>query len=131
MSDFSRVDRVSEQIKRELAELIRLEVSDPRVTLVTITDVQVARDFSHAKVYFTRLDGQHEAALEGLQRASGFLRRQLGRRIKIRLTPELIFKFDQTLDNANRLSDLIDQAVSEDQALHQHQEREDNGGEKA
>lgn len=114
MAKFSRVDRVAEQIQRDLAELIRLEVADPRVKLVTITAVEVARDYSHAKIFFTRLDGKNEEALEGLRRASGFLRRQLGRLIKLRVTPELHFVFDASIERASHISQLIDKAVAED-----------------
>jgi len=77
MGNFARTDRVAQQIQREIAELVRLEINDPRVRLVTITGVEVAGDYSHAKVFFTRLDGKHEEALQGLESASGFLRKHL------------------------------------------------------
>ncbi len=112
--EFSRGQRVAEQIQRELAELIRLEVKDPRVGFITLTDVEVSPDYAHAKVYFTTLAG--EAALPeilaGLRRASGFLRRELGRRIRIHTTPELHFAFDPSVERGDRLSRLIDEAVA-------------------
>lgn len=115
MKDFSRRDRVSEQIKRELAELIRLELKDPRVRLVTLTDVEVTADFTHAKVFYTTLGEQadQDAVLQGLRRASGFLRRELGRRIKIHHLPELHFVFDHSVERGTQLSRLIDQAVAQ------------------
>lgn len=111
---FSRKDRVSEQIRREIAELVRLEVKDPRVGMVSITDVQVTPDYAHAKVFFSTLAGSEtiDAVLEGLQKASGFLRRELGKRIRIHTTPQLHFVFDQSLERGADLSKLIEQAVS-------------------
>lgn len=116
MANFARTDRVSQQIQRELAELVRLELSDPRVKLVTITAVDVARDYSHAKVYFTRLDGKQEEALAGLEHASGFLRSQLARSLKLRIMPQLHFAYDASVERGTRLSRLIDEAVASDRA---------------
>lgn len=113
--EYSRSSRVAEQIRRELAELIRLEVKDPRVGFVTITDVEITPDYSHAKVFFTCLKGA-EAAEEiaiGLRRASGFLRRELGRRVRIHTTPELHFVYDPSLERGSHLSALIDKAMAE------------------
>ena len=113
MKTFSRSDRVSEQIKRELAELIRLELKDPRVRLVTLTDVDITPDYAHAKVFYTSLAGadhQKEIAA-GLLRASSFLRRELGKRISIHHLPELHFVYDTSVERGTYLSQLIDQAV--------------------
>lgn len=116
--EFSRTLRVAEQVQRELAELIRLEVKDPRVGMVTLTGVEVAPDYSHAKVFFTILGdaAQIEAATTGLNRAAGFLRRELGRRIKLRITPQLHFVHDESVERGMRLSRLIDDAVGGDPA---------------
>ena len=112
--DFSRTLRVAEQVRRELADLIRLEVKDPRVGMVTLTDVEVAADYGHAKIFFTLLgdQAQIEAAGEGLNHAAGFLRRELGRRIKLRTIPQLHFSYDESVERGMRLSRLIDDAVS-------------------
>ena len=67
--DYARTDRVAEQIQRELAELVRLEIKDPRIRMVTLTGVEVARDYSHAKVFYTTLDGSSKAVQEGMERA--------------------------------------------------------------
>lgn len=115
MTGFSRTDRVAQQIQRELAELVRLEINDPRVKLVTITGVEVANDYSHAKVFFTRLDGKNEEAKLGLERAGGFLRSQLARSLKLRIMPQLHFVYDESVERGSRLSQLIDQAVASDQ----------------
>ena len=115
MANFARTDRIAQQIQREIAELVRLEINDPRVRLVTITGVEVANDYSHAKVFFTRLDGKHEEALQGLEHASGFLRKHLAHSIKLRVMPQLHFVYDSSVERGSRLSQLIDQAVASDQ----------------
>jgi ribosome-binding factor A len=114
--DFSRTLRVAEQIQRDLAELLRLEVKDPRIGMVTLTDVEVTSDYAHAKVFFTTMGdaGQIEAATEGLNRAAGFLRHELGHRIKLRSIPQLHFIYDESVERGVRLSQLIDAAVSSD-----------------
>lgn len=114
--DFSRSQRVAEQIRRELSELIQLEVKDPRVGMVSLTDVEITPDYAHAKVFFTCFGGPEKATLAqaGLTRAAGFLRRELGRRIHIHTLPELHFHFDPSLQEGERLSRLIDEAVRSD-----------------
>lgn len=111
---FSRKDRVAEQIRRELAELIRGELKDPRVGMISITDVEVTADYAHAKVFFSTLAGSEQVAgvLAGLDKASSFLRRELGRRISIHTTPQLHFVFDQSLERGADLSALIQKAVA-------------------
>ena len=109
--EYSRSQRVVEQIRRELAELIRLEVKDPRVGFITLTDVEITPDYAHAKVFFTTLNGEHLDEIErGLKRAAGFLRRELGRRIHIHTLPELHFVYDNSLERGSNLSQLIDKA---------------------
>jgi len=114
MGNFSRIDRVAQQMQREVAELVRLQINDPRVRLVTITGVEVAGDYSHAKIFFTRMDGKHEEALQGLERAAGFIRSQLAHSIKLRIMPQLHFVFDSSVERGSHLSQLIDQAVASD-----------------
>jgi ribosome-binding factor A len=112
--DFARTDRVAEQIQRELAELIRLEVKDPRVRMVTLTAVEVTADYSHAKVYYTALQGESKQLQQGLERASGFLRSQLAHAMKLRVIPQLHFAYDTSVERGARLSQLIDEAVASD-----------------
>ena len=111
---FSRKDRVSEQIRRELAELIRTELKDPRVGMISITDVEVTADYAHAKIFFSSLAGSENltAVMTGLEKASGFLRRELGKRISIHTTPHLHFVFDHSLERGADLSKLIQEAVA-------------------
>lgn len=119
--EFSRSQRVSEQILRELAELIRLEVKDPRVGFITLTDVEITPDYAHAKVFFTSMRGEEglQETLIGLRRASGFLRRELGRRVRIHTTPELHFHYDKSVEEGSRMSQLLDRVARED-AERQH-----------
>ena len=114
MTNYARTDRIAQQIQREIAELVRLQINDPRVRLVTITGVEVAGDYSHAKIFFTRLDGKHDESQKGLEHASGFLRRQLANRIKLRVMPQLHFVYDASVERGSQLSQLIDQAVASD-----------------
>ncbi len=111
---FSRKERVAEQIRRELADLIRKELKDPRVGMISITEVEVTADYAHAKVFFSTLAGSEHLAdvMTGLQNASGFLRRELGKRISIHMTPQLHFVFDQSLERGADLSKLIQEAVA-------------------
>lgn len=114
--DFPRARRIAEQIQRELSDIIRLELKDPRVGMVTITDVEVSHDHAHAKVFFTLLgDAQKiKETAAGLQHAAGFLRSELAHRIKLRTVPQLQFKYDESIERGVRLSRLIDDAVSAD-----------------
>ena len=104
-----RPQRLGDLIQRELSDLIRLELRDPRVGMLTITSVDVSPDLSHAKVFFTMLEKDALGdTLHGLKRSAGFLRSQLARRIKIYTTPELRFEYDESVENGDRLSRLID-----------------------
>jgi ribosome-binding factor A len=106
-----RAHKVADQIQRELAEIIHRELRDPRVGMITLTGVEVSPDCAHATVFFTCLDDAHvDEAGAGLRRAAGFLRSQLGRRIRLHATPELHFKYDESIARGARLSQLIDSA---------------------
>ncbi len=108
-----RPQRLGDLIQREVSELIRLEVRDPRVGMITITSVDVSPDLSHAKVFFTILEKRKlQETLDGLKRSAGFLRSQLARRIKMYSTPELRFEYDESVERGDRLSRLIDSVKS-------------------
>ena len=108
---FQRGDRVAEQVRRDLADLIRSELKDPRVGMISLTAVELTPDYAHAKIFFTTLNSDHLPEIEqGLKRASGFLRRELGRRIHIHTLPELHFIYDNSLERGASMSLLIDQA---------------------
>lgn len=115
---YSRSDRVAEQLQRDLAQLVR-ELKDPRLGMVTLLDVVVSKDLAHAKVWFDALDvEQAKQAEEVLNHAAGFLRHELGRGLKLRVTPELKFFYDDTQRRGNELSAIIDQAVASDRLNH-------------
>ena len=111
---FLRTSRVAEQIQRELADLIQMEIKDPRVGMVTLTGVEVTQDYAHAKVYFTTMKAAEQVpkAQAGLEHAAGFLRSQLAHRMKLRIMPQLHFIYDTSVEHGVRLSQLIDEAVS-------------------
>lgn len=112
---FARADRVAEQIRRDLAGLIRDRIKDPRVGMVTLLDVEVSKDFAHAKIWFDVLQAEHGQEIqEALNHAAGFLRRELGHLLKLRMTPALHFFYDDTQSRGNALSMLIAKAVASD-----------------
>ena len=112
---FSRADRVSEQIRRELSDLLQFEIKDPRVKFVSLTDIELTPDYAHAKVFFTSLQPPEKLpdVERGLKAASGFLRRELGRRVRIHTTPELHFVYDKSVEHGMALSKLIDEAAAQ------------------
>ena len=131
----SRGQRVADQIQRELATLIQLEVRDPRVGMVSITGIDLSRDLAHAKVFVTVLDTvtnsgaitnlataeeddldllQVRDNVEALNKAAGFLRSQLSKRLALRAVPKLRFFYDASIENGQRLSGLIDDALNAD-----------------
>ncbi len=109
-----RVERLNEQFRRELMDILHTQVRDPRVGSVTITQVDVTPDLYHAKVYLTSLDTEARASiLEGLDVASAFIRREIGRRLHIRRAPELHFTWDDTLEHAQRIEKLLGEVMRE------------------
>lgn len=131
-----RVQRVADQIQRELAMLIQLEVSDPRVGMVSVTSVKLSRDLAYADVYVTvmgSVDGaaglapgvtldkageldklEIEASVSALNSAAGYLRTLLSKRLSLRITPRLKFHYDESVARGQYLSSLIDRAIAED-----------------
>jgi ribosome-binding factor A len=119
--DYPRSRRIAEQIQRELSEIIRLELKDPRVGMVTLTDVEVTPDYEHARVFFTRLANlgtalgtaaaDNIAVTQALEHAAGFLRSELAHRMRLRVVPQLHFEYDESIERGVRLSNLIDEAV--------------------
>ncbi|HRD49516.1 MAG: 30S ribosome-binding factor RbfA [Candidatus Competibacter sp.] len=119
-----RIRRIGEQIRRELAELIRTELHDSRLTLVSTTSIEVSRDLAHARVYVTVVcepDARAGLVAE-LNRAAPLLRRELGRRMHIRTVPKLEFRYDEVVEHGARLSALIDAAVAADASRHRDDE---------
>jgi len=118
-SDYPRSRRIAEQIRQELADILWREVKDPRVAGVSLTAVEVSRDLEHAKVWFTSMKAEPAEVLQGLQRASGFLRSELAQRMSMRMVPKLKFQYDESISRGAELSELIDRAIEEDKRHHQ------------
>ncbi len=122
MKEFSRTERIADFLKRELGSLIQLELRDPRLGMVSVTDAEVSRDLSHAKVFVTVLgkNSEEEAAesLAVLNKAAGFLRSKVARVNNARTTPSLRFYFDASVGRGQQLSKLIDDAMAADRLHH-------------
>jgi len=115
-NESTRAERVSENLRREMSILLKQEAKDPRLQQLTVTDVQVSNDLSHAKIFVTTLDHSKKTELmKALERAKGYLRSQVGRRLQLRLVPEMVFEYDTTLEKGQHLTDLINKAVAEDE----------------
>ena len=117
--EFSRTRRVGQQIQRDIALILQREVKDPRIGMVTVSDVEVSRDLNYAKIYVTFLQLENDAerikeGLLGLTEAAGYIRSLLGSAMRLRVVPELRFYYDQTLVEGMRLSNLVTNTVRED-----------------
>ncbi|MFE4131436.1 30S ribosome-binding factor RbfA [Peribacillus sp. YIM B13482] len=119
-----RSNRVGEQMKKELSEIIGRKIKDPRIGFVTVTDVEVTGDLQQATIYISVLGDQEqrEKTLQGLAKAKGFMRSEIGQRIRLRKTPELFFEFDESVDYGNRIESLISQINSEDKPAEKDEE---------
>lgn len=104
-----RSGRVGEQLKKELSQILQSELKDPRIGFITVTGVEVTGDLQQAKVYISVLgsDEQKEDTLRGLARATGFIRTEVGRRIRLRHTPEILFKFDESIEYGSHIEKLL------------------------
>lgn len=104
-----RTKRVAEEMKREIATIIKEDIKDPRVGFVTITSVEVTPDFRYAKVYVSIYgnDTEIERALTGLEKASSYIRKEIGHRVKLRYTPELSFRFDDSIRHGAKIAEIL------------------------
>jgi ribosome-binding factor A len=113
MSKGTRIIRINEEIKKELSEIIRNEIKDPRIkdTLVSVVNVDTSSDLKICKIYISVMGDkeQKENVIEGLKNASGFIRREIARRINLRNTPEFIFKLDDSIEYSIHLSRIMDE----------------------
>ncbi|WP_406678422.1 30S ribosome-binding factor RbfA [Moorella sp. ACPs] len=114
-----RVERVAEQMKKEIAQILRDELKDPRLEagLVTVTGVELSNDLHYAKVYVSIYgdEAQKSEVMEGLARATSFVRREIGRRLKLRYTPEITFKFDASIEHGDHINRLLARVKAEEQ----------------
>lgn len=131
MREFSRTDRVGEQLAHELALLIQREVKDPRLGMVTVTAAEVSRDLGYADVHITLMgendDERIRENLAVLKRASGFLRSRVARTMKLRHVPELRFHYDASVTRGHALSSLIEKAVQSDRERPDEDETPERG----
>ncbi|MBP1931534.1 30S ribosome-binding factor RbfA [Ammoniphilus resinae] len=104
-----RVSRIGEQMKKELSQIIQREIKDPRIGFVTVTAVEVTGDLQQAKVYVSVMgnEEQTENSLAALQKAKGFIRTEVGRRIQLRHTPELLFKIDKSIEYGSKIETIL------------------------
>ena len=117
MKEYQRTDRFSTALQRELAELLRDKVKDPRLGMITVQEVRVGRDLSHAKVYFTCMGADAAATATLLNRKlAGFLRHELSQRVRARSMPQLHFVYDESIERGEHLEELIEQAVGSEHA---------------
>lgn len=115
--DSNRIDRISDLIQNALAQIIHQEMSDPRIGMITIEEVKVSKDLSQAKIYVSTLDPEKgPQTISTLNKASGFLRTQLGQKIKLRIVPHLVFYYDETMIKAEKLSKLIRDVLKQEKS---------------
>ena len=105
----SRMEKVNEQIKRVIGQIIQEELNDPRLSFVSIVHVEISKDLRNGKVFFSVLgnESQIKSAQQSLARAGSLIRRELGRRVKMRYTPELLFKYDSSIQDSVHLEEKI------------------------
>ena len=113
---YPRSRRIGDQIQRALSELIRREVKDPRLGMVTLTEVRVSKDLAYATVFYSVLGADESVTQEVLEHAADYLRGPLGRALGLRHSPELRFRRDELIESGARMSELINKAVSSDEA---------------
>lgn len=111
-----RTQRLGEEIKKELSDIVQNHVRDPRIGFVSFTDVEVTRDLRHAKVFFSVLgnDEVRQSTFQGLEKAKGFIRSEMASRIKLRYMPELSFNYDNSLNNGENISRIISRINDEE-----------------
>ncbi|CEI84260.1 ribosome-binding factor A [Oceanobacillus oncorhynchi subsp. incaldanensis] len=104
-----RAHRVAEQMKKELGDILSRKIKDPRVGFVTVTDVEVTGDLQQAKIFISVLgdEKKKQETLLGLAKAKGFIRSEIGKRIRLRKTPELTFEFDEAIEQGNRIDSIL------------------------
>ncbi|AEC18176.1 30S ribosome-binding factor RbfA [Gallibacterium anatis] len=125
--EFSRAQRVAQEIKKEIAVILQREVKDPRIGMVTVSDVEVSRDLAYAKIFVTFLFDEDEQQIEqgmlGLHKASPYIRSLLGKAMRLRIVPELRFVYDNSLVEGMRMSNLVTKVINQDKAKH-HDDQE-------
>ncbi|AHG73529.1 MULTISPECIES: 30S ribosome-binding factor RbfA [Mannheimia] len=120
--EFKRSDRVAQELQKEVAVILQREVKDPRIGMVTVSDVEVSRDLAYAKIFVTFLfDNDREAivqGMKGLEKASPYIRTLLGKAMRLRIVPELRFIYDESLVEGMRMSNLVSNVIKNDEEKH-------------
>ncbi|MCK3657521.1 ribosome-binding factor A [Pasteurellaceae bacterium Pebbles2] len=120
--EFKRSDRVAQELQKEVAVILQREVKDPRVGMVTVSDVEVSKDLAYAKIFVTFLFNHDEEAIEqgmkGLEKAAPYIRSLVGKAMRLRIVPELRFVYDQSLVEGMRMSNLVTDVIRKDQQRH-------------
>ena len=119
---YKRSARVSDQMRNEVADILMRKIKDPRIGFVTVTGVEVSDDLKNAKIFVSSYGGSREETLKGLKSASAFIRAELGRRMRLRSIPEILFRYDDTVQRGAHIMDLLHQLEGE-------KEKQDKGGE--
>jgi len=119
---YSRADRVADLLKEEISQMLCKEVKDPHIGFITITDVEVSKDLQLAKVFYTILGDERQLSesSDALQRVSPFIKRQLGKRLRMRFIPDILFRYDHSLDYGAKIDTLLDQ-LKNTQAADNHE----------
>ena len=120
-----RLERLNEQVKREVSEILRTEVRDPRVGLVTVTEARVAPDLSFARIYVRPLGGEEAELFAGLEKATPYIRRELGKRLSVRHVPEIRFEPDRALEHALHIEKLLSEVLPRDETAEPRETAED------
>jgi ribosome-binding factor A len=115
---YKRAERVSDQMKQEIADILMRKIKDPRIGFVTVTDVEVADDLRNAKVFVSVYGSEKAATLKGLESASPYIRSELGRRMRMKFIPELLFRYDDSVERGAHINEL----------LHEIQEKDEENG---
>ncbi|WGE34592.1 30S ribosome-binding factor RbfA [Actinobacillus genomosp. 1] len=124
--EFKRSDRVAQELQKEIAVILQREVKDPRIGMVTVSDVEVSRDLAYAKIFVTFLFDNDQSVIEqgmkGLEKASPYIRSLVGKAMRLRIVPELRFIYDQSLVEGMRMSNLVSNVIKNDEAKHKEDE---------
>jgi ribosome-binding factor A len=119
---FKRAERISDQMKQEIADILMRKIKDPRIGFVTVTDVEVADDLRNAKVFISVYGGDKEDSLKGLKSATPFIRSELGKRMRMRFVPEILFRFDASVEQGAHIMELL-------RAIEEKKDKKDAGDE--
>ncbi len=126
--DLKRTRRIAQELKKEISSIISIDLKDPRVSsLASLNDVELTNDLSQAKVFVSIIgsDQEKEETIEGLNSSKGFIKKELGQRLRLRHIPELIFVLDETIERGIYMDNLIDKVIKQDEENRKKYESED------